>query len=133
MKAPKILATAMLIPLLSGVYLEVSADEPNWRRGRIYYRQVCSACHKSVGHLVSPADLTKLEWASYLEADKHDATGVYSDSVKFYFSTEYRESAKEKNRVVARLMSLADEALFEDVAAYVDYGAKDSDNPARCK
>ena len=46
------------------------AYTPDWKRGRVYYRSVCTTCHTSqpVG-AINPSTRTKLDWAAYLKAD----------------------------------------------------------------
>ena len=108
-----------------------SADEAegaNWKRGRIYYRSVCSSCHKAEAERkISPMDKTIAEWNAYFDADKHG-----DQALKFYVSREYRDSVKDSYRVVAKFIDLPDEQLWADLRAWVTHGAKDSDTPARC-
>ena len=129
MKPTKKLLTAIL---LGGILMPLApqADEGNWKRGRIYYRMVCTACHteQPVGS-ISPASMTIAEWKSYLDTDQH-AKGT--DKVSYYFSTAYRESVKDSNKAAAKFLKMPEEALKADVRAFVIHGAKDSDNPARC-
>ena len=121
------LFTAPVEQLLAG-------EEGNWKRGRIYYRMVCTACHKEItGKSISPVSKTIAEWTKYIDADKHDASGKTNASLKYYTSQEYRESIKDKNKVAAKLIKVPDDNMLADVRAFVVHGAKDSDTPARCQ
>ena len=61
-----------------------SAYDADWKRGRIYYRSVCTACHANqAGGSIAPSTMTKAEWTAYLQKDKH-AKG--KDSLKQYVS-----------------------------------------------
>lgn len=118
--------------VLGGMLMTLTAQavDGNWKRGRIYYRMVCTACHTDQpSGSISPATMTIAEWNAYLDADKH-ANG--KDSVSYYVSKAYRESVKDSNKAAAKFIEMADEALMADVRAFVIHGAKDSDNPARC-
>ena len=102
----------------------------NWKKGRIYYRMVCTACHTSqAGGSISPATMTKAEWGVYLDADSH-AKG--KDKVSYYISQDYRKSIADSNRAAKKFLKVANDALAADVRAFVIHGAKDSDTPARC-
>ena len=63
--------TAIALLALLGASFSAQAYDSNWKRGRIYYRSVCTTCH-----LVSPigainhSTKTKAEWTAYLLADK---------------------------------------------------------------
>ena len=118
--------------VLGGMLLTLTAQaaDGNWKRGRIYYRMVCTACHTDQpSGSISPATMTIAEWKTYLDADKH-ANG--KDNVSYYVSKAYRESVKDSNKAAAKFIEMPDEALMADVRAFVIHGAKDSDNPARC-
>ena len=130
----------LFIPLLSSIFLASflqplpAAEEGNWRRGRIYYRMVCTACHKEMAQAsISPMSRTIAEWKAYVEADKHDASGKSNPSLKHYVSKEYRTSAKDTNKAAAKFIDLPEKGLLTDVRAWVVRGAKDSDTPARCQ
>lgn len=108
--------------------------DTNWKRGRIYYRMVCTACHvKDAGGSISPSTLTITEWKQYIITDKHAKNGKANEKLSHYISQNYRESIKHKNRVAAKLIKLPDEQLLNDVRAFVMHGAKDSDTPATCQ
>jgi len=129
MKLHNTFATSLLLCLF-GIPFVAQAVDGNWKRGRIYYRMVCTTCH--VGQAsgsISPATKTKAEWAAYIKADKH-AKG--KDSLKYYVSQDYRGSIKATNKAAAKFIKLPNDTLLADVKAFVIHGAKDSDSPARC-
>ena len=35
-----------------------AAEQGDWKRGRLYYRSVCTSCHKEAGKAISPLDKT---------------------------------------------------------------------------
>ena len=113
----------------------VEAAKGNWKKGRIYYRMVCTDCHvKEAGGKISPAEKTKAEWTDYFEKNIHgpkDAPAKYAAS--YYVSREYRESIKDTNRAAAKLLKIPDDQLLEDVKAFLIHTAKDSDQPSRCE
>ena len=122
----------LLLPLLSFTAPTINAADGNWKKGRIYYRMVCTECHKSDaggGEAISPATRTKAEWATYFEADKHAKD---TDYIKYYVSKEYRDSIKDSNKAARKMAKKPSETLLADVQAFVVHGAKDSDSPARC-
>lgn len=126
----------LLLGLVLAVPMPVFAadDDGNWRRGRIYYRMTCTACHKEMtGNAISPMSRTIAEWKAYVAADKHDASGRSNPSLKHYVSKTYRASVKDTNKAAAKFIDLSDEQLLADVRAFVVHGAKDSDTPARCQ
>jgi cytochrome c5 len=131
------LKKSFVIPLalcLSGGLMPtaMASDDGEWKIGRIYYRMVCTACHKEqAGGAISPSSNTKAEWAAYIEADKH---AKEKDSLKHYVSTEYRDSIKETNKAAGnkKIAAKSADELMADVKAFVIHGAKDSDTPARC-
>lgn len=128
MNLSKTITAAFIIGVLITPFNSI-AEEGNWKFGRIYYRMICTACHKDAGGAISPATKTKAEWAAYLEADSHDKG---KDKVSYYVSKEYRESIKDSNRAAAKFMKNSDEELMANIRAFVIHGAKDSPNPARC-
>ena len=121
-------ATAALAAL--GTSLAAQAYESDWKRGRVYYRSVCTSCHTAapIG-AINPSSKTKAEWATYLKADKH-AKG--KDSVKQYVSIAYRASIKSSNKAAEKFASTPDQELLEDISAFLIKGAKDGDAPASC-
>jgi cytochrome c5 len=110
--------------------LSAHAYDADWKRGRVYYRSVCTSCHVAmpVGS-INPSSKTKAEWAAYLQADKH-ARG--KDTVKAYYSKAYRASIKSGNKAAEKFADTPDAELFEDVKAFLLKGAKDGDAPANC-
>ena len=129
MKAYKITFTSFMLAVFMSPCV-VQADDGNWKKGRIYYRMVCTDCHKDhAGGSIAPSTMTKAEWAAYIEADSH-AKG--KDKLSYYVSKQYRESIKATNKAAEKFIKMADADLMADVKAFVIHGAKDSDNPARC-
>jgi cytochrome c5 len=129
MKLNKTLAAAAILALL-GVSLSAEAYDADWKRGRIYYRSVCTSCHVAspIGS-INPSAKTKAEWAAYLKADKH-AKG--KDTVKEYLSKAYRAKIKSGNKAAEKFADTPDQELLDDVAAFLTKGAKDGDAPASC-
>jgi len=107
-----------------------SAYDPDWKRGRIYYRSVCTSCHVAspVG-AINPSTRTKADWAAYIKADKH-AKG--KDTVSQYTSKTYRASIKSANKAAEKFADVPDPELMEDVKAFLQRGAKDGESPASC-
>ena len=107
-----------------------SAYDGDWKRGRVYYRGVCTNCHTAQkGEPIAPNAYTKAEWTAYLQADKH-AKG--KDTVSQYVAGAYRASIKAGNKVADKFADAPDQELSEDVKAFVINGAKDGDAPASC-
>lgn len=106
------------------------AYDANWKRGRIYYRSVCTSCHTAepIGS-INPSSRTMAEWTAYLAADKH-AKG--KDTVKQYVSKAYRASIKSSNRAAEKFADVPEQELAEDIKAFLLKGAKDGDSPASC-
>ena len=127
MKLTKTLSAAALLSLFATTVLAYDAD---WKRGRVYYRSVCTSCHAvtPIG-TINPSSKTKAEWASYLKADKH-AKG--KDTVKQYVSKTYRASIKSGNKAAEKFADVADQELLDDIGALLTKGAKDGDAPASC-
>ena len=120
-------ALAASLTLLAGT---ASAYDGDWKRGRIYYRSVCTACHAAqAGGSIAPSDMTKAQWQAYLQADKH-AKG--KDSMKQYLSKAYRASIKAQNKAAEKFADVPEAELYEDLKAFVIRGAKDGDSPASC-
>ena len=107
-----------------------SAYDADWKRGRIYYRSVCTSCHAAepIGS-IAPSTRTKAEWADYVKADAH-AKG--KDKVSRFLSKAYRAEIKASNKAAEKFAEVADEELTADVAAFLMRGAKDGDEPASC-
>ena len=127
MKLTKTLSAAALLSLFATSALAYDAD---WKRGRVYYRSVCTSCHAvtPVGS-VSPSVMTKAEWAAYLKADKHNKG---KDTVKQYVSKAYRASIKSGNKAAEKFADTPDQELMDDISAFLTKGAKDGDSPATC-
>jgi cytochrome c5 len=121
------------LPLIAAATLStapVLAYEGDWKRGRIYYRSVCTSCHVAspIGQ-VNPSGKTKAEWAAYMKADKH-AKG--KDTVKQYVSKEYRASIKAGNKAAEKFADVPEAELLQDVTIFLQRGAKDGEAPASC-
>ena len=129
MKPAKTLAATTLLVLL-GASFPASAYDADWKRGRIYYRSVCTSCHVAlpVGS-INPSARTMAEWSSYIQADKH-AKG--KDTVKQYVSKAYRASIKSANTAAEKFADVPDQELLDDIKAFVIKGAKDGEAPASC-
>ena len=130
MKLIKPFAMVLATLALSGMAIPSSAYDGDWKRGRIYYRSVCTSCHVAlpIGQ-VNPSSKTMAEWKSYLQADKH-AKG--KDSMKQYLSKAYRASIKTQNKAAEKFADVPEAELYEDLKAFVIRGAKDGDSPASC-
>ena len=131
MKLHKPLVSALLLCVLGAPFAASAADD-GWKRGRVYYRMVCTACHASPeggGKAIGPNLRTKAEWAAYLQADKH-AKG--KDSMKYYASKDYRAKIKATNKAAEKYADAPDAELMSDIKAFVTKGAKDGDSPAGC-
>lgn len=121
------------IMVAAGICVAHAAD-PNWKRGRIYYRMICTTCHVAqTGQAISPSEKTIAEWQVYIKADQHAAAGSANSSVRYYVSREYRESVKDTNRAAEKFLRVPEEELMTDLGAFLVHGAKDSDTPARCR
>ena len=124
-----------LVAMLLAMSSVAEAAKGNWKKGRIYYRMVCTDCHvKEAGGKILPAEKTKAEWIDYFEKNLHgpqDATAKFAAS--YFVSREYRESIKDTNRAAKKLLKVPDDQLLEDVKAFLIHTAKDSDQPSRCE
>jgi cytochrome c len=120
------------LPLLAAVLFatSVQAYDADWKRGRIYYRSVCTSCHVAspIGQ-INPSGKTKAEWAAYFQADKH-AKG--KESVKQYVSKDYRAKIKASNKAAEKFADVPEQELLEDVKFFLQRGAKDGEAPASC-
>ena len=131
MKLLKPFVFALLLCVLGAPFAATAADG-DWKRGRVYYRMVCTACHTEPaggGKAIAPSEKTKAEWAAYIQADKH-AKG--KDSLKSYASKEYRAKIKATNKAAEKYADVPDQDLLNDIKAFVTKGAKDGDSPAGC-
>jgi cytochrome c5 len=118
----------LAIMLGAGVLSAAQAYDGDWKRGRIYYRQVCTACHTAeLKKPVAPNDRTQAQWAAYFKADKHGKA-----TVQQFFSKQYRDSIKAKNAAAAKFAEVPEKDLLDDVKAFLHKGAKDGDAPAGC-
>ncbi|MBU1237308.1 MAG: hypothetical protein KJ634_01385 [Gammaproteobacteria bacterium] len=134
MKLTLLTKRSVLAVFLLAFGVSAFAYEGNLKRGRLYYRYICTDCHKAtLGEPIPPNGRTKAEWLAYLKADKHDKSGKSNGSVKYFISKAYRETIKDKNKAAARVLNDSDAELFADVQAWVQYSAKDSDNPSGCQ
>lgn len=122
--------TATAVLALLGISFSAQAYDADWKRGRIYYRSVCTSCHvvQPIG-AINPSTKVKAEWTAYLQADKH-AKG--KDSVKLYVSKAYRASIKAGNKAAEKFADTPDQELADDIKAFLIKGAKDGDAPATC-
>ena len=122
--------TAAVGAALAALSASAFAYDADWKRGRVYYRSVCTSCHAAqpIGS-VNPSSKTKAEWTAYLKADKH-AKG--KESVRQYVSKSYRASIKSGNKAAEKFADVADQELMDDITAFLLKGAKDGDSPASC-
>jgi cytochrome c5 len=129
MKLTQTLAATAVLALL-GMSLSAQAYDADWKRGRIYYRSVCTSCHavQPVGS-INPSSKSKADWTAYLQGDKH-AKG--KDTVKQYVSKTYRASIKSGNKAAEKFADTPDQELADDIKAFLIKGAKDGDAPASC-
>ncbi len=125
----KSLTAAALMALL-GTSFSAQAYDADWKRGRVYYRSVCTSCHTTVSvGAINPSTQTKADWSAYLLADKH-AKG--KDTVSKYVGKDYRTSIKDTNKAAAKFLDTPEKELFDDIKAFLLKGAKDGDAPASC-
>ena len=133
MKHNKNIFTALMIVLLG--FSTLAEAKGNWKKGRIYYKMVCTECHiEQAGGAISPSEKTKAEWADYFEKNLHgrqDEPAKYAAS--YFVSREYRESIKDTNRAAKKMLKIPDDKLLEDVKAFLNHTASDSDQPSRCE
>ena len=131
-KAALVLAPMALMLAMGGAW--AAEEDGNWKRGRVYYRMVCTDCHKAeMGKTISPNEKTIAEWKAFMDADKHGAAAKANPKVSYYTSKAYRESVKDSNKAAAKLIDLSDQELWADVRAFMVHGAKDSDTPSSCQ
>jgi cytochrome c5 len=122
--------TAAVLMALLGASFSAHAYDADWKRGRLYYRGVCTACHTAspIG-AVSPSTKSKADWTAYMLTDKH-AKG--KESVSKYVGKAYRDSIKDNNKTAAKFSDTPDKELIEDIKSFLIKGAKDGDAPASC-
>ena len=116
--------------VLSASAASALAYEPDWKRGRVYYRSVCTSCHAAlpIGS-INPSTRLKADWIAYLKADKH-AKG--KETVSQYVSASYRASIKSANKAAEKFADVPDKELLEDIRTFLIRGAKDGESPASC-
>ena len=120
----------LAVMLGAGAMSAAQAYDGDWKRGRIYYRQVCTACHTAeMKKAIGPNEKTQAEWAAFFQADKHGKGKV---TVKHFFSTQYRDSIKATNAAAAKFADVPEKDLLDDVKAFLHKSAKDGDSPAGC-
>ncbi len=129
MKTTPSLTTLALLAML-GASFTAHAYDADWKRGRVYYRSVCTSCHTAapVG-AINPSTRTKADWSAYLLLDKH-AKG--KDTISKYVGKAYRASIKATNKAAEKFAETPDQELAEDIKAFLIKGAKDGDSPATC-
>jgi cytochrome c5 len=108
----------------------VFAYDADWKRGRVYYRSVCTSCHVAspIGQ-INPSSKTKAEWGAYVQADKH-AKG--KETVKQYVSKDYRAKIKASNKAAEKFADVPEQELLDDIRVFLQRGAKDGEAPASC-
>ena len=135
MKHQKEMITALTVLMLALPLLAQAAPKGNWKKGRIYYRMVCTECHVTeAGGKIAPNEKTKAEWIEYFDRNIHGPQdGPHKYTVEYFVSEEYRESIKHSNRAANKMLKVPQEQLLEDVKAFVVHTAKDSDQPSGCE
>lgn len=121
-----------LMALLIGATAMTTAQayDADWKRGRVYYRGVCTTCHTAQGGTpIGPNTRTMEEWSNYLKADKHAAG---KDTVSQYVGKAYRDSVKETNKAAEKFADVPDQELLEDIKSFLLKSAKDGESPASC-
>jgi cytochrome c5 len=132
MNMPSMTRVSVAVALLA-IGTSAFAYEGELKRGRLYFRQICTSCHQEmIGKAIAPNERLKADWVAYIKADKHDKTGKSHPSVKYFTTKAYRETIKGKNKAAEKLLNANDADLYTDVQAWLQYSAKDSDNPSGC-
>lgn len=109
------------------------AVEGNDKRGRVYFKMVCTACHMATaGKTIPPNTKTMAQWMAYMKANKHDKTKETKSDLRYYMSTAYRESIKDSNKAAKKFLTVPEAQIHADVESFVVSGARDSDTPASC-
>lgn len=125
------LFVAGLVCSLLAIPAAGQADEGDWKRGHVYYRMVCTPCHvETAGVAIGPNTRSRQDWTAYLQGDRH-AKG--KDSLKYYLGKAYRESIKGSNKAAEKYINIPEQALFDDLRAFVMRSAKDGDAPTGCR
>jgi hypothetical protein len=133
MKMPSLTESSVVAVLLA-VATSAFAYDGDLKRGRLYFRQICTTCHQqALGKPIPPNERMKADWAAYIKADKHDKTGKSNPSMKYFTTKAYRETIKGSNKAAEKLLNANDVELYADVQAWLQYSAKDSDNPSGCQ
>jgi hypothetical protein len=123
-----------VVAVLLAIGTSAFAYDGDLKRGRLYFRQICTTCHqKMIGKPIAPNERLKADWNAYVKADKHDKTGKSNPSVKYFTTKTYRETIKGENKAAEKLLNANDAELYADVQAWLLYSAKDSDNPSGCQ
>jgi len=123
-----------ILVIIPNVISAAGNNTGDWKRGRIYYRLVCNACHKEeTGQAISPGDYTIAEWNAIIDEEKHAPASSANPSIRYYVSRGYREWVKRDNRAAEKFLDIPEQDLLNDVRSFVIQGAKDSDTPVRCK
>jgi hypothetical protein len=123
-----------IVAALGAISLVASAYDGDLKRGRLYFRQICTTCHQAtIGKAIAPNERLKADWSAYVKADKHDKSGKSNPSVMYFTTKAYRETIKGESKVAEKLLNANDAELYADVQAWLLYGAKDSDNPSGCQ
>ena len=126
----KIIWKVLALILGAGAMSAAQAYEGDWKRGRIYYRQVCTVCHTAeLKKAIGPNERTQAEWTAFFKTDRH-VKG--KDTVKHFFSRQYRDGIKATNAAAAKFSAVPENELLEDVKAFLTRSAKDGDAPAGC-
>lgn len=126
--------TLLLAAIIAASFTFQAFADGNPKRGRVYYKMVCTVCHlANAGKVISPSAFTMEEWETYIDEDTHDKTGETNDSVKYYVSKEYRGSIADRNKAAKKFRKMPNDKLLEDIRAFTVGGAKDSDTPASCE
>lgn len=137
MKSSTVLSALGIALIMTFAPTEVVAGEAglgDWKVGRVYYRFVCTACHKEMaGKAISPNEFTKAEWRAYLDADQHDKSARSEPTISYYTGQVYRESIKATNKAAEKFLHVPDVDMAANVRAWTIYGAKDSDTASSCQ
>lgn len=130
MKANKFLLVSLGLLIQANSTVSM-AYEGNWKRGDVYYRMVCTDCHKTQPcGAIGPSSRSRAEWKAYLDADRH-AKG--KEALRPYFSKPYRASIADRNKAAAKFADVPESELLADVHAHLMRSAKDGDAPTGCR
>jgi hypothetical protein len=127
-------AIFLLGAMLTGYAVSAMAGDGNPKRGRVYFKMVCTVCHMTqTGRAIPPATYSMGEWKQYLASDNHDGSSSSNASVRYYLSREYRSSVQDSNKAAKKFLKMPADKLYDDVHTFLISGAKDSDTPASCE